>query len=339
MEDGGPSVTARRVAAHRLGFARVATDYGDPAADEALAADVAAGRAAPANRMHDYLAARTSFFDRTVTSALGRGVEQVVVGAAGVRRPRVPVRQARRPLVRGRPSRDPEGQARAPRAARHRRFPRAVRCGRLHPRPGGRPAARGRTRPGHARPVPARRGGRLSGACRPGGRPRPVPANRRARQPPGHQRVAVPPARRRRPRPIPGHGGRAGGTGQIHVRGQRGRSPAGADRLADRGRSGRRPAGSRPARAPPRGRPAPGRRGPHKRGPHKRGPHKRGPHKRGPRAGVGPATTATPATPAAPRRSAPFGAAVPGAGRVHDRVRQRGRTPPAAPHYQPRDVR
>ena len=83
MEDGGPSVTARRVAAHRLGFARVATDYGDPAADEALAADVAAGRAAPANRMHDYLAARTSFFDRTVVSALGRGVRQVVVGAAG----------------------------------------------------------------------------------------------------------------------------------------------------------------------------------------------------------------------------------------------------------------
>ena len=83
MEDGGPSVTARWVAAHRLGFARVATDYGDPAADEALAADVAAGRAAPANRMHDYLAARTAFFDRTVTGALGRGVTQVVVGAAG----------------------------------------------------------------------------------------------------------------------------------------------------------------------------------------------------------------------------------------------------------------
>jgi methyltransferase (TIGR00027 family) len=83
MEDGGPSVTARWVAAHRLGFARVAADYGDPAADEALAADVAAGRAAPANRMHDYLAARTSFFDRTVTGALGRGVTQVVVGAAG----------------------------------------------------------------------------------------------------------------------------------------------------------------------------------------------------------------------------------------------------------------
>jgi methyltransferase (TIGR00027 family) len=83
MEDGGPSVTARWVAAHRLGFARVATDYGDPAADEALATEVAAGRAAPANRMHDYLAARTSFFDRTVVSALDRGVRQVVVGAAG----------------------------------------------------------------------------------------------------------------------------------------------------------------------------------------------------------------------------------------------------------------
>ncbi len=83
MEDGGPSVTARRVAAHRLGFSRVSAAYGVPAADEALAADVAAGLVAPANRMHDYLAARTSFFDRTVVSAIDRGVRQVVVGAAG----------------------------------------------------------------------------------------------------------------------------------------------------------------------------------------------------------------------------------------------------------------
>ena len=83
MEDGGPSVTARRVAAHRLGFARVVTDYGDPAADEALAADVAAGQVAPANRMHDYLAARTSFFDRTVVGAIDRAVRQ----APGPRRP------------------------------------------------------------------------------------------------------------------------------------------------------------------------------------------------------------------------------------------------------------
>ncbi len=83
MEDGGPSVTARRVAAHRLGFSRIPAAYGAPAADDALAADVAAELVAPANRMHDYLAARTSFFDRTVVSAIDRGVRQVVVGAAG----------------------------------------------------------------------------------------------------------------------------------------------------------------------------------------------------------------------------------------------------------------
>ena len=83
MEHGGPSQTARWVAAHRLDFTRIPADYGDPAADHALAVDVAAGRQAPANRMHDYLAARTAFFDRTVTGALGRGVTQVVVGAAG----------------------------------------------------------------------------------------------------------------------------------------------------------------------------------------------------------------------------------------------------------------
>src|SRR5260370_32121794 len=83
MEDGGPSETARRVAAHRLGFTRVPAAYGDPAADEALAADVAAGHVATANRMHDYLAARTAFFDRTVVRAVDGGVRQVVIGAAG----------------------------------------------------------------------------------------------------------------------------------------------------------------------------------------------------------------------------------------------------------------
>ena len=83
MEDGGPSVTARRVAAHRLGFTRVPAAYGDPAADEALAADVAAGREAPASRMHDYLAARTSFFDRMVVAAIARDARQIVIGGAG----------------------------------------------------------------------------------------------------------------------------------------------------------------------------------------------------------------------------------------------------------------
>jgi methyltransferase (TIGR00027 family) len=83
MQDGGPSVTARHVAAHRLDFTRVPARYGDPAADDALAADVAAGREAPAGRMHDYLAARTGFFDRAVVAAISRSVQQIVVGAAG----------------------------------------------------------------------------------------------------------------------------------------------------------------------------------------------------------------------------------------------------------------
>jgi methyltransferase (TIGR00027 family) len=71
------------VAAHRLGFTRVATSYGDPAADEALAADVVAGLTVSEGRMHDYLAARTAFFDRAVTGAIDRGVRQIVTGAAG----------------------------------------------------------------------------------------------------------------------------------------------------------------------------------------------------------------------------------------------------------------
>jgi methyltransferase (TIGR00027 family) len=83
MEDGGPSQTARRVAAHRLEFTRVAAEYGDPGADDALAADVAAGHQAPANRMHDYLAGRTAFFDRVVTGAIAGGLRQIVVGGAG----------------------------------------------------------------------------------------------------------------------------------------------------------------------------------------------------------------------------------------------------------------
>jgi methyltransferase (TIGR00027 family) len=83
MEDGGPSATARRVAAYRLGFTRVVTDYGDPAADEALATDVVDGLTVEASWMSEYLAARTSFFDRLVTGAIDHGVRQVVVGAAG----------------------------------------------------------------------------------------------------------------------------------------------------------------------------------------------------------------------------------------------------------------
>ena len=83
LANGGPSITARRVAAYRLGFARVAAPYGDAAADETLAADVAVGQEPAVGRMRDYLEARTRFFDRLVVGAIGRGVRQIVVGAAG----------------------------------------------------------------------------------------------------------------------------------------------------------------------------------------------------------------------------------------------------------------
>ena len=119
MGSGGPSITARRVAAYRLGFTRVPAPYGDAAADEALAADVAAAGEPAAGRMRGYLDARTRFFDRVVVGAIGRGVRQIVVGAAGVRRPGVSVRQVRCPLVRDRPSRHPARQAGTAGAARH----------------------------------------------------------------------------------------------------------------------------------------------------------------------------------------------------------------------------
>jgi methyltransferase (TIGR00027 family) len=79
----GPSATARRVAAYRLGFTRVPAPYGEAAADEALAADVAAGQAAGTGRMREHLDARTRFFDRAVVEAIDRGARQIVVGAAG----------------------------------------------------------------------------------------------------------------------------------------------------------------------------------------------------------------------------------------------------------------
>jgi methyltransferase (TIGR00027 family) len=85
MIEGRPSETAQRVAAHRLAFERVATDYGNPAADMALATDVAGWpqHGLSGGRMHDYLRARTAFFDRVVVAALERGFTQVVIGAAG----------------------------------------------------------------------------------------------------------------------------------------------------------------------------------------------------------------------------------------------------------------
>ena len=83
MREGTASHTARNVAARRLEFARIEAAYGDPAADDALTSDVADGLIPEHNRMHEYLRARTAFFDRVVVTALDRGVSQVVIGGAG----------------------------------------------------------------------------------------------------------------------------------------------------------------------------------------------------------------------------------------------------------------
>jgi methyltransferase (TIGR00027 family) len=83
VKPGQVSVTAQRVAAHRLTFDRIPAPYGDPAADIALARDVAAVTAVEPGPMQDYLRARTRFFDGVVTRGLSRGFAQIVTGAAG----------------------------------------------------------------------------------------------------------------------------------------------------------------------------------------------------------------------------------------------------------------
>src|SRR5215472_7925270 len=83
VRDGIASHTARGVAARRVGFERVLADYGDPEADLALSRDVAAGLEPAPGRMHEYIRARTAFFDRVVVKAIDAGTRQVVVGAAG----------------------------------------------------------------------------------------------------------------------------------------------------------------------------------------------------------------------------------------------------------------
>jgi len=83
VKSGQASVTAQRVAAQRLTFDRVAVAYGDAAADDRLARDVAAGTSAATSPMTRYLAARTAFFDRVSVGAIDRGMSQVVIAAAG----------------------------------------------------------------------------------------------------------------------------------------------------------------------------------------------------------------------------------------------------------------
>jgi methyltransferase (TIGR00027 family) len=84
MRAGSPSATAQRVAAYRLGFDRLTAAFGDPAADERLARDVAGPMAFDhSESMARYLRGRTSFFDRVIVSALDRDVGQVAVVGAG----------------------------------------------------------------------------------------------------------------------------------------------------------------------------------------------------------------------------------------------------------------
>jgi O-methyltransferase involved in polyketide biosynthesis len=84
VKPGQVSVTAQRVAAHRLTFDRITAPYGDLAADTALARDVAAATEVKPGPMREYLRARTRFFDDVVTRALSRDFAQIVTGAAGV---------------------------------------------------------------------------------------------------------------------------------------------------------------------------------------------------------------------------------------------------------------
>src|ERR1700722_5177071 len=84
MAEPAPSTTAQRVAAYRLGFERLAAPFGNPTADERLAADAAASTTyEPSEAMARYLRGRTAAFDRVVVNALERDVTQVAVIGAG----------------------------------------------------------------------------------------------------------------------------------------------------------------------------------------------------------------------------------------------------------------
>ena len=91
MRSGEASMTARRVAAHRLSFHRVPCPWATstPGADDdrRLEADVAAGVEVASSDMARYLRARTAFFDTVVVRSLdpnaGTGIDQAVSVGAG----------------------------------------------------------------------------------------------------------------------------------------------------------------------------------------------------------------------------------------------------------------
>ena len=75
MRDGEVSMTARRVAVHRLSFDRVPSPFGRPDDDQRLQADVAAGLEVGQSIMTRYLQARTTFFDTVIVRGLGLEVD------------------------------------------------------------------------------------------------------------------------------------------------------------------------------------------------------------------------------------------------------------------------
>jgi methyltransferase (TIGR00027 family) len=84
VKKGAASVTAQKVALLRLGFERADAPYGDPESDLRLGRDVASDSPVDSGTpMGQYLAARTTFFDRVVVGALERGVTQAVIVGAG----------------------------------------------------------------------------------------------------------------------------------------------------------------------------------------------------------------------------------------------------------------
>ena len=186
LADGGPSITARRVAAYRLGFTRAPTSYGDAAADETLAADVAAGEQ-PTGRMRDYLDARTRFFDRVVVGAIGRGVRQIVLGAAGYDG-RAYAKRGVRWFEVDHPATQQDKQERLARLGLATRQVRYVQADFARDPVADRLTAAGLD-PGQPSLFLLEGVAGLPGARRAGARPGPVPPGRAAGQPPGHQRV------------------------------------------------------------------------------------------------------------------------------------------------------
>ena len=83
MRQGEVSMTARRVAAHRLAFERESAGYGSPEDDDRLQIDVAAGLDHEPTMMTRYLQARTRFFDRLVVRSIDGGIGQIVAVGAG----------------------------------------------------------------------------------------------------------------------------------------------------------------------------------------------------------------------------------------------------------------